>query len=342
MYMYLLFETSPGWLPGWRGFFFNSIWWGALSSNVFTICAVYWSLGRRGYFGVSNGVLVMFSVRSSVELSRPVVVHCRGHFTHLPICPIWACSWAKNLSNLPQIGSRLCGSYTSETAGWIYPIESFMDLSRPVVVQRHSYLPICTILQKLVKSGSTLARLCGTHIFETAGWICTIRSSMELSRPVVVQHQGHLTLTLDLYAQILKMLYFRNGRADWHGTKGIWVDMMLDPHCDFELWTHPWPWPLIFKVKFWKSRNSGMGCPIDMEWKGCESTECWTHVMTFNFDLTHDLDLEFSTSNFEIAVSQEWQGPSTWSERDMSRYRVFYLLCDLELWPWPWIFKVKF
>ena len=86
--------------------------------------------------------LFMFSVRSSVELSRPVVVHCRGH---LPICPIWACSWAKNLSNLPQIGSRLCGSYTSETAGWIYPIESFMDLWRPVVVQRHSHLPICTI-----------------------------------------------------------------------------------------------------------------------------------------------------------------------------------------------------
>ena len=30
MYMYLLFETSPGWLPGWRVFFvlfFNSIWW---------------------------------------------------------------------------------------------------------------------------------------------------------------------------------------------------------------------------------------------------------------------------------------------------------------------------
>ena len=28
------------------------------SSNVFTICAVYRSLGRRGYFGVSNVVLV--------------------------------------------------------------------------------------------------------------------------------------------------------------------------------------------------------------------------------------------------------------------------------------------
>ena len=61
----------------------------------------------------------IFSVRSSMELSRPVVVHCHAH---LPICPIWACPWAENMSNLPQIGSRLCGSHISETAGWIYPI----------------------------------------------------------------------------------------------------------------------------------------------------------------------------------------------------------------------------
>ena len=100
--------------------------------------------------------------------------------------------------------------------------------------------------QKLVKSGTTWARLCVTHIFGTAGWICTIRSSMELSRPVVVQHQGHLTLTLDLQGQILKMLYLRNRRADWHGTKGIWVDMMLYLVCDLQLWL--WPW--ILKVKF--------------------------------------------------------------------------------------------
>ena len=32
---------------------------GAVSSNVFTICAVYWSLGRRAYLGVSNVVLVV-------------------------------------------------------------------------------------------------------------------------------------------------------------------------------------------------------------------------------------------------------------------------------------------
>ena len=104
--------------------------------------------------------------------------------------------------------------------------------------------------QKLVKSGSTWARLCGTHISETPGWICTNRSSMELSRPVVVQHHGHLTLTLDFQGQTLKILYLRNGRANWHRTKGMWINRMLDPHCDFELWPHPWPWPLISKVKF--------------------------------------------------------------------------------------------
>ena len=100
--------------------------------------------------------------------------------------------------------------------------------------------------QNLVKSGSTWARLCRTHISETGGWIYAIRSSVELTGPVVVQHHGHLTLTVDFQGQILKMLYLRNGRADWHAMKGMWVDRMLDPHCDFELWPHPWPWPLIF------------------------------------------------------------------------------------------------
>ena len=97
--------------------------------------------------------------------------------------------------------------------------------------------------QKLVKSGSTWAIFCGTHISETAEWIYTIQSSMELSRPVVVQHHGHFILTLGFQGQILKMRYLRNGRASWHGTKRMWVDRMLDPHCDLEIWPQPWPWP---------------------------------------------------------------------------------------------------
>ena len=163
--------------------------------------------------------------------------------------------------------ARLCGTHIFGTAGLIYTIRSSMELSR------HMGLPIGQNQVALVKSGSTLARLCGTHIFGTAGLIYTIRSSMELSRPVVVQHQGHLTLTLilwlwivtspmtltlDFQGQILKMLYLRNGRAWNERDARTWVHRMLDPHCDFELWPHPWPWPLNFKVKFWKCRNSAM------------------------------------------------------------------------------------
>ena len=93
--------------PGWRGI-------------VVTVRAGGWAGGCQTCgTHISVTTWWIFSVRSSMELSRPVVVHCHAH---TPICPIWACPWAKNLSNLPQIGSRLCGSHISETAGWIYPI----------------------------------------------------------------------------------------------------------------------------------------------------------------------------------------------------------------------------
>ena len=43
--------------------------------------------------------------------------------------------------------------------------------------------------------------------------------------------------------------------------------------------------------------------PIDMERKGCESIGCYTHFVTFNVPLTHDLDLGFRRSNFEKVIS---------------------------------------
>ena len=136
-----------------------------------------------------------------------------------------------------------------------------------------------------------------------------------------------------------------NGKADWHGTKGMWIDRMLHPLCDFQHSRHPWPWPWIFKVKFWKSHISGMGWPIDMELKRWKSIEYWTHVVTFNLPLTHDLDLGFSRSNFEKAVSREWEGRLTWNEREWDD-RKLHPLCHFELspqpWHWPWIFKIKF
>ena len=100
----LFLPLSPS---GWRGI-------------VVTVRAGGWAGGCQ-ICGTHISVTAwrIFSIRSSVELSRPVVLHCHSH---LPICPIWACPWAKNLSNFPQTGSRLCGTHISETAGWIYPI----------------------------------------------------------------------------------------------------------------------------------------------------------------------------------------------------------------------------
>ena len=42
-----------------------------------------------------------------------------------------------------------------------------------------------------------------------------------------------LTLTLKFHGQGLEQLYLRNGRVDWHGVKGIWVD-----------YSWPWSWPM--------------------------------------------------------------------------------------------------
>ena len=56
-----------------------------------------------------------------------------------------------------------------------------------------------------------------------------------------------------------------------------------------------------------------MGGPIDLERKGGESIGCYNYFVT----LSYDLDLWFSSSNFENAVSQEWEGQLTWNQRDV-------------------------
>ena len=94
------------------------------------------------------------------------------------------------------------------------------------------------------------------------------------------------------------------------GMAGIWVDRLLYQICDIELWLRPW----ILKVKFWKSSIIVIRGWIE---KGCDSIGCWTQVMTLNFDLTHDLDLGFSRSNFNSHIFG-MEGRLTWNERDVS------------------------
>ena len=62
-----------------------------------------------------------------------------------------------------------------------------------------------------------------------------------------------------------------------------------------------WPWTLTspqaltldIEVKFLNICIIGMGGPINIWWKGWESIEYWADFVTLNFDLTHDLDIEF-------------------------------------------------
>ena len=91
-----------------------------------------------------------------MDLSRLVVVHFHSY---LPVCPIWVCPWAKNLSNPAALGP-----------------DSAEHIS---LKPRDRFIP-----------------------FEVL-WNCV---------DIVVQHQGHLTLTRDFQGQILKMLYLGNGR----------------------------------------------------------------------------------------------------------------------------------
>ena len=152
-----------------------------------------------------------------------------------------------------------------------------------------------------------------------------------------------MTLTLDFQGQTLKMLYLRNGRANWHGTKEMWVNrmfMMLDSHCHFELRLHPWPWPWIFRVNFLNSCISRMGGRINMEQKGYEWIGCFTNYVI----LSYDFDLGFWRPNFKKLYHSnkrvDWHGT-----KRMGVDRMLDLSCDFKLWPhpwpWPWIFKVK-
>ena len=72
-------------------------------------------------------------------------------------------------------------------------------------------------------------------------------------------------------------------------------------------------WMCFFKVKHPIGLISGMGGPIDMNWKGGASVGYWVNCVPLTFDLTHDLDL-FLRSSFKIAVSQELLVWRMWNE----------------------------
>ena len=78
-------------------------------SIVITVRAGGWASGQAGgcqTCGTHISVTAwwIFSVRSSVELSRPVVVHCHGH---LPLCPYGLAHGPKNCQICHKLGPDL-------------------------------------------------------------------------------------------------------------------------------------------------------------------------------------------------------------------------------------------
>ena len=135
---------------------------------------------------------------------------------------------------------------------------------------------------------------------------------------------------------IWRSIRFYGEKAEFHkgyGDLRYGISLNYFVNLNFELIhdLHLWFWRSNFERDHRLRANER-----DVSWG------CWTHYMT----LSYDLDLGFSRSNFEKSVSLEWGGQLTWIESDESIGSWTEPLCDFQLWPhlwpWPWIFKVKF
>ena len=108
------------------------------------------------------------------------------------------------------------------------------------------------------------------------------------------------------------------GHIDWCETKRKSIVWILGIICDLDLWLTHDLYLGCFKVKFRNSCVSGIDGVLNVKWEGNKLIGYWADCMTLPFHHTHDLDLGVSTSEFEIALSQEWDSRLTWNEEDAS------------------------
>ena len=137
-----------------------------------------------------------------------------------------------------------------------------------------------------------------------------------------------MTLTLNFQGQILNWLYLSQKWSNCHETKSKHIDWTLGFKCDHWVWPWPWPWPWIFKVKYWIGYISAKNGPIATKQKANTSTELYAANVTIGFDLGHDLDLEFSRSNIELAIYQPWMVRLPRNEK-----HTYRLISRPQMWP---------
>ena len=112
-----------------------------------------------------------------------------------------------------------------------------------------------------------------------------------------------MTLMLNFQGQIWNSLYLSQKWSDCHETKSKHIDWSQDLKCDHRVWPWPWPWRWIFKVKYGIGYISAKNGPIATKRKANISIDLKTSNVAIGFDLGHDLDLKFSRSNMELAIS---------------------------------------
>ena len=133
----------------------------------------------------------------------------------------------------------------------------------------------------------------------------------------------------------LDLLYLSQKWSDCHETKSKHSDWTLGLKCDKRVWPWPWPWPWIFKVKYRICYISAKNGPIPTKRKANISIELWGSNVTSGFDLGHDLDLEFSRSNIEFAISQPKMVRLPRNEK-----QTYWLNSRPQMWPMVWIYQI--
>ena len=97
-------------------------------------------------------------------------------------------------------------------------------------------------------------------------------------------------LTLNLRGQILNLFYLSQKWYDCYKTTSKHIDWALGVKWDHQAWPWPRPWPWLSKAKYWI-------CYI-----------LWQMTQLLQNDLGYDLGLGFSRTNFQIALTMDFQG----------------------------------
>ena len=95
-----------------------------------------------------------------------------------------------------------------------------------------------------------------------------------------------------------------------------------------------WPWnvtlamTLNFQGQIWICYIWAKNGLIAMKWKANIWIKLWASNVTNRFDLRHDLDLEFSRSDIEFAISQPKMVWLSWNEK-----QTYWLHSRPQMWP---------